>query len=89
MSWLRRLWHLYLDYMKSAVLAMAWTAVMLTVYGLIRTSSVAAIVASALLACALSLVAALLFMDRISPSSYLRRILAALGGLLLRGARAR
>src|SRR3972149_2861423 len=67
---------LFFSYLKTALLVMAWAALTLAAYGFIRSSSVAEVVAAAAVSLMLSLIAALLVADLLSPSRPVRRALA-------------
>lgn len=67
---------LYFSYLKTAVLVMVWAALTLAAYSFIRSSNVAEVVAAAAVSLALSLVAALLVADLLSPSRPVRRAVA-------------
>jgi hypothetical protein len=66
---------LYLSYLKAAVVVMVWATGTFATYGLLRTSTVAEVVAAASVSLVLSLVVALMVADLLSPSRPVRRAL--------------
>lgn len=71
---MRVLLHLYGSYLKSALLVMAWASVTLAGYALIRSSAVAQLIAAVAVSGTLSLLAALLLIEYVSPSQVVRRV---------------
>jgi hypothetical protein len=74
---------LYVSYLRTSLLVMLWAGLAFAAYGLIRSSAVVEVIAAASVSAVLSLAAALLVADLVSPSHPARRAAATLVAPLL------